>query len=306
MKLLRMITMLALTLLLGFVIIIRAGDAAKPKAEQTAPVETEEPAPEPEESPVPELPYYAEKNGMYDILMDVFENYHPGTAGSSLVGARFAASITEWGKAKGLDAVRKGAAAFEQGDTDEGGDSFQDRMSKLLFTAISMTEGELDSAGYESKNELPYCAYDVNAIFGAIFEERGWPVQTVMRVWCSNEDAESFRYYAALTDIVTSEALNEVLKDVVLKDGAALNPLLVTGDTAYIDLNSEFNDYVREMSAKEEYMLIGSIVNTVLDNTGSTQAYLTVNEKRLETWNNIYLYPVKFYPDYNNNNAAAY
>ena len=57
-----------------------------------------------------------EKNGLYDALCDLFNNYHEGTAGCSLTGARIAATIMDFSLTNGMDAVRSGAAAFDLGD----------------------------------------------------------------------------------------------------------------------------------------------------------------------------------------------
>ena len=58
---------------------------ASPTSEPTATPEPPSTEPEPTASP--------EKNGMYDLLTGVFDNYHFGTAGSSLKGAWYAAAI---------------------------------------------------------------------------------------------------------------------------------------------------------------------------------------------------------------------
>ena len=49
-----------------------------------------------------------EKNGLYDALCDLFNNYHEGTAGCSLTGARIAATIMDFSLTNGMDAVCSG------------------------------------------------------------------------------------------------------------------------------------------------------------------------------------------------------
>ena len=52
-----------------------------------------------------------EKNGLYDALCDLFNNYHEGTAGCSLTGARIAATIMDFSLTNGMDAVRCGGVS---------------------------------------------------------------------------------------------------------------------------------------------------------------------------------------------------
>ena len=122
-----------------------AAPTATPEATAEPIVEpTSAPTPTPPEATaVPEktdtaVPATAEKNGMYDALCDLFQNYHPGTAGSSLTGARIAATIVDFSIANGPDAVRAGAQAFDLGEETEFGETFAEKLAIMYETAMGL------------------------------------------------------------------------------------------------------------------------------------------------------------------------
>ena len=74
-----------------------SGSAAAEPAATAEPTSAPTPVP-PETTAMPEktdtsVTVTPEKNGLYDALCDLFNNYHEGTAGCSLTGARIAATI---------------------------------------------------------------------------------------------------------------------------------------------------------------------------------------------------------------------
>ena len=98
---------------------------------------------------------FAEK--FVTLLEDITDNYHPGTAGSSLTGARYAAEMAD------LFAEYKPDAAQVKEQIDlyvyqaldqDGEDMFREQMDGIAgsFEYISSDEGKgtLDDAGYES------------------------------------------------------------------------------------------------------------------------------------------------------------
>ena len=127
-----------------------AATAEPTNAPTPTPPETAE-APQPTDTSVPAAP---EKNGMYEALCDLFSNYHEGTAGCSLTGARIAAAIVDFSISNGKDAVRSGAAAFDLGEETEFGEKFTDKLAAMYETAMGLY-GEsgknlLTDAGYSS------------------------------------------------------------------------------------------------------------------------------------------------------------
>lgn len=136
-----------------------------------------------------------EKNGLYDALCDLFNNYHEGTAGCSLTGARIAATIMDFSLTNGMDAVRSGAAAFDLGEETEFGEKLTDKLTAMYETAMGLY-GEsgknlLADGGYTPAH-YPYSAKDVRDTYTAIFAERGCEAPAVVRIYRSDANAEHF------------------------------------------------------------------------------------------------------------------
>ena len=164
---------------------------------------------------------------IYDILADAYENFHFGTAGSSLTGMRLSASLMDWGIANGVEAVRAGAAEYDLGEKDEFDESLCVKLIDMMYRAVNMTADALDCAGYEARYDLPYAVSDINAIYGAVFEARGWEPMNIMRVYRSDDNAEHFLYSGIFVDgdAVNTETLNYALWHDVPADGAAISTL---------------------------------------------------------------------------------
>ena len=82
-----------------------SGSAAAEPAATAEPTSAPTPVP-PETTAMPEktdtsVTVTPEKNGLYDALCDLFNNYHEGTAGCSLTGARIAATIMDFSLTNG-------------------------------------------------------------------------------------------------------------------------------------------------------------------------------------------------------------
>lgn len=243
------------------------------------------------DSTVPAAP---EKNGMYEALCDLFSNYHEGTAGCSLTGARIAAAIVDFSISNGKDAVRSGAAAFDLGEETEFGEKLTDKLAMMYETAMGLY-GEsgknlLTDAGYAPAH-YPYSAKDVRDAFTAIFAERGYDVPVVVRLYRADASAEHFLAFGMRLDgdAVTAEALNSVMDGLIFENGAAFSTVAMDG-AGHIkaDLNDAFAAQVRSLGTTGEYFLVGGIVNTLLDAFDGTDVTLTVNGAALETGHNVY------------------
>ena len=124
---------------------------ASPTSEPTATPEPPSTEPDPTASP--------EKNGMYDLLTGVFDNYHFGTAGSSLKGAWYAAAIVDWSVKNGGAAVVNGARAWDRGLETEYGESFAEKLTSVYAIAMSLYgqgKGVLNDCGYEGYIDSEY------------------------------------------------------------------------------------------------------------------------------------------------------
>lgn len=282
-----------------------SGNAAAVPTVTAAPTATAMPANEPAGDPTPEPPEEPaygnvsplpvdtgaaqEKNGFYDILCDLYQNYHTGTAGSSLTGARIAASIVDYAITNGTDAVCAGAAAFDLGETNEYGEAFADKLTAMYETAMGLY-GEsgrslLADSGYTSVN-YPFSAGDVREAYTAVFSARGYEVPVVVRVYRSDDTAESFLAFGmqlAGTEL-TADALSTVLTE-----PAAFNSVSVD-ENGHIraDVNDAFAAQVRSTGTAGEYYLVGGLVNLLLDAFDGTDVTLTVNGEPLESGHAVY------------------
>lgn len=275
-----------------------------------APTATPEATPEPtaeptaaaepaggDSSPLPTdtgVPATAEKNGMYDALCDLFQNYHPGTAGSSLTGARIAATIVDFSLTNGPDAVRSGAQAFDLGEETEFGEKFTDKLAMMYETAMGLY-GEsgkslLTDGGYTPAH-YPYTAKDVRDAYIAIFDARGYELPAVVRVYRINANADGFLAVGFRLDAeeITADALNTAMNGLLFENGAALNTVEVD-EAGHIkaDLNDAFAAQVRSFGTSGEYYLVGGVVNTLLDVYDGADVTLTVNGAPLESGHAVY------------------
>ncbi len=290
-----------------------SGNASEPTATPVPSVSSPEPTSAP--TPVPpettaepgktdtSVPVTPEKNGLYDALCDLFNNYHPGTAGSSLTGARIAATIVDFSLTNGLDAVRSGAAAFDLGEENEFGETLADKLASMYETAMGLY-GEsgkslLTDGGYTPTN-YPYSAKDVRDAYTAIFTERGYEVPAVVRIYRSDAAAEHFLAFGYALDgtEITADTLNGAMNGLIFENGAAFNTVAVD-DAGYItaDLNDAFAAQVLSLGTTGEYFLVGGIVNTLLDAFDGTDVTLTVNGAPLESGHNVYDYALTRYEE---------
>lgn len=268
---------------------------AEPTAEPTsAPTPTP-----PEAAAVPEktdtaVPATAEKNGMYDALCDLFQNYHPGTAGSSLTGARIAATIVDFSIANGPDAVRAGAQAFDLGEETEFGETFAEKLAIMYETAMGLY-GEngkslLTDSGY-TPTHYPYAAKDVRDAYIEIFTARSYDLPAVVRVYRINANADGFLAVGVRLDgeEITADALNAATNGLLFENGAAFHTVTVD-EAGHIkaDLNDAFAAQVRSFGTSGEYYLVGGVVNTLLDIYDGADVTLTVNGAPLESGHAVY------------------
>lgn len=307
--------------LLALILCATLMTACSPKPEQPAatsgnataaptatPEATAEPTAEPTSAPTPTppeataapekndtaVPATAEKNGMYDALCDLFQNYHPGTAGSSLTGARIAATIVDFSIANGPDAVRAGAQAFDLGEETEFGETFAEKLAIMYETAMGLY-GEngkslLTDSGY-TPTHYPYAAKDVRDAYIEIFTARSYDLPAVVRVYRINANADGFLAVGVRLDgeEITADALNAAMNGLLFENGAAFHTVTVD-EAGHIkaDLNEAFAAQVRSFGTSGEYYLVGGVVNTLLDIYDGADVTLTVNGAPLESGHAVY------------------
>lgn len=112
------------------------------------------------------------------LLEKVDTDYHPGTAGCSLVGAGLAGRLLDWyaGSDAGEDTVRATAKAYYDGLDSERQETFGELLvsvSELSYELIGENAASLlETAGYEA-TAFPWSAEAQQTLFGALCEGCG-------------------------------------------------------------------------------------------------------------------------------------
>ena len=204
---------LALTMLLA----LCACGAAEAAPEVTAApdVTAEPPSTVPDPTPAPE------KNGLYDLLCGLMDNYHAGTAGSSLKAAWYAASITDWA-VKNPDGVPLGARAWDRPMENEFGETLKEKLDTVYAAALMLTadKGALYDCGYEG--DWDYTARNVKSAFEAIYPALDLPTAINALIWYASDDAQRFLTTVAELPEMSPAALSNAMQGWCLQHGSAL------------------------------------------------------------------------------------
>ena len=260
---------------------------------------TPEPTAEATATPKPTAtaaPVTAQENGLYDSLCDLMQNYYPGTAGSSLTGARIAAQMVEFCIANGTDAVRAGAMAYETDDTD----TLLSYLSRMYETAMGLYGdfglGTLTDGGF-TPSYYPYTAKQVRETYTAVYDglNLGYALPTIVRIYTPNVNEDGFLATSMVIEsgTVNAETLTSLMQDFMWENGEMINSVSVdTEGHITADVNEAFASTVNSLGTSGEYCYIGSLVNTLLDAFDGEDVTLTVQGSVLETGHQIYNYAI--------------
>ena len=280
-----------------------AAAASEPTAAPTeAPTATPAPTPAPTATPEPPstvpdpTPAPDGKNGMYDLLTGVFDTYHPGTAGSSLTAAWYAASIVDFTAKNGAAAAEAGARAWDRGLVTEFGETLQEKLNLMYSTALALVgpyRDVLTDAGYV--DPLDYAARDVHSAYRALYPALGLGMPAMVLVWYPDANAEHLTAMAIEVMDLTADGLTSAMADSVLWGGSTIQSLKIEGSTVRADMNDAFAAQIGSMGSSGETMILGGLVNTLLDALDAEEVILTVNGQPLETGHDVYDYPLGRY-----------
>ena len=298
-----------LTVLLVFALLLAAcGGGQKAPSSEKAPTAaptadvpevTDEPeiTPEPP-STVPDPTPAPEKNGMYDLLCGLMDGYHPGTAGSSLTAAWYAASIVDWAETHPGTETVSGAKAWDRPMVNDIGEAIKDKLDAVHAQALRLTvtdKGLLEDCGFDGPWD--YSSHAVKSVFQSIYDTLGLSTPFMVLVWSPDDNAEGFVISVENASSFTPDGLNPVLADKVLLNGAAINGWSDLDGTLRVDMNAAFGAQIRSMGTSGEYLYLGSLVNTLLDARNVDSLILTVEGQPLETGHNVYDGPLTFFEE---------
>lgn len=271
------------------------------------------PVSEPTEAPTPEPPVTPEPGAeaapaadtaLSDLLYAVRDEYRPGTAGSTLVADRIAAEILDWYASVGsVNLAYETAAALGDPGADAAGMAYMDKLYTIYGSAIRLYGyygcQALESAGYPVE-EWEYSVATVREVFDGIYSGfgQGAGLPPLVRIYRPNDDAQRFMTVCGSVRMLSPEELvAELVENGVLAEGVAIQAMNYTETGLHIDMNDAFLTQLRSMGTSGEYMLMGSLVNTFLDNYTAGSLTITVDGEVLESGHVVYDMPLTMYGD---------
>lgn len=269
--------------------------------------------PEPEE-PVPDAAAAEDPSvtAGCEVLKNIYGRYYPGTAGSSLKAAKYAAMLLDWyvsieaeDSPDRIAKVKKTGESFASGhdlspdaETENGVPiDFPEKFSAIWSSAMSLTFGDtavLEDAGYTPQGS--WDALDADMLFAALYEGLALERPEHVRVYFPDDQV----MYLLTADVpVYSREASYILyalktAHVIPRETELLSCETDAEGTLHLDLSGEFRDYVCRMGTSGEALTIAGLTNTFLEATGAQSLRLTVEGKELETGHAIYDFPLSF------------
>lgn len=271
------------------------------------------PVSEPTEAPTPEPPVTPEPGAetapaadtaLSDLLYAVWDEYRPGTAGSSLTALRLAAQIMDWYNSAGsTNTAYETAASMGDPGPDAAGSDYLDKLEAVYSAAVGLWghygESALADCGYAAQS-FPYEMSDVKEVFDALYSGfgQGAGAPVYVRLFRSDDNAERFMVTAVKVEMLSPENVVKAMADAgVLAADVALNSVSYTESGMAIDLNAAFRTQLQSQGSSGEYMLMGALVNTFLQNYSAGSLTITVDGEVLESGHVVYDMPLTMYGD---------
>lgn len=127
------------------------------------------------------------------------------------------------------------------------------------------------------------------------------PVETTapgytLALYAPNEDATGFVYSTwELSELSPSTLCDAFIEVGVLQEGVAFNSLQVEGSQVLLDVNAAFGQLIGSYGTAGEYMIMGSVVNTLLSAYNAETVLITMDGQILESGHAIYDFPLGFF-----------
>ncbi len=313
--------MVALCLILALCLGLSAcaAEVAPSLPTPAVPEESEPPVQESPAVPEPEVPSAGPASAGdpsvdagCEVLENIYERYYPGTAGSSLSAARYAAMLLDWyvsieaeDSPDRIAKVRKTGESFASGhdlspdaETENGVRiNFPEKMGAIWSTAMSLAFGDtavLGDAGYTPLGS--WNALDADMLFASLYE--GLALDRPEHVKVFFPDDQVMYLLTAEVPVYSREAtyILYALKTahVVPRETELLSCETDAEGMLHLDLSGEFREYVCKMGTSGEALTMAGLANTFLEATGTHSLRLTVEGKDLETGHAIYDFPLSF------------
>ena len=243
------------------------------------------------------------------ILTDIYNNYHPGTAGCSLKAAACAAQMLDWyyGIADmdhAADAAAGSAANFAAANdlSEEAVHAngipvdFAAKFNEIWRSAMSLAFGNvgiLNDAGYTPETAYRWRPAEVQTLFATLSGYMALPQPNCIWLYYGDENAEHL--VATLYPIAdfSEYSVLGVLRSAGHFDGSVeLLSFAQEGSHLTLDFNEAFAQRIRSTGTAGEYIIMGSLVNTYLDAYNAETVTVTVEGQSWESGHVIYDMPM--------------
>jgi hypothetical protein len=186
---------------------------------------------------------------------------------------------------------------------DVAGTPYADKLEAVYAAAMALWghsgEMALADTGYVPTC-FPYAVSDVREVFDSLYSGLGYGAgaPVYVRTFRSDDNAERFMVSAAKVDMLAPENVIQALVNMgVLNEGVAIQAMNYTENGLLLDLNDAFVTQLCSYGTTGEYMLMGALVNTFLQNYSAETVTVTVNGTYPESGHVIYDFPMGFYED---------
>ncbi len=120
-----------------------------------------------------------------------------------------------------------------------------------------------------------------------------------LTLYAPNEDATGFIYTSWEVPEISAEAICGALIEAgVLKEDVAFNSLVLENGQINLDVNDAFLTQLMSYGTAGEYMMMGSVINTLLGAYGAETIMITMDGEIMESGHVVYDFPLERYEDH--------
>ena len=117
-------------------------------------------------------------------------------------------------------------------------------------------------------------------------------------IFVSDDSAEHFvKQEAAVEELNENTIFAALISAGVIPEGTELLSFAQNGRALSLDLSESYASYIRTLGTAGEYMALGCLVNSYLENFDADTVSITINGAVLETGHNIYDTPFGLFAD---------
>ena len=246
------------------------------------------------------------------ILTDIYNNYHPGTAGCSLKAAACAAQLLDWYYGMNdMDHAAQaaaGSAANFAAANDLGEDAthangipvdFAGKFTEIWRSAMSLAFGNvaiLNDADYTPETAYRWRPAEVQTLFASLSGYMALPQPNTIWLYYGDENAEHLEAtLCPITDFSEYSVLAALRMAGHFDGSVELLSFTKSGGDIALDFNAAFAQRVSSFGTAGEYILMGSLVNTYLDAYNAATVTVTVEGDVWESGHVIYDMPMGRY-----------